>query len=129
MRGFAALPGIDTLLSAEPGRVPLTHGSPAVLAALPGLGPEAAARLMEMRLRGERVAELPAFAGTLSATGREQAMRRFTELAGAVVTEPEAWILTGRGAVGSPPAVSVVELRLVRAGDRAAVARRRTWTE
>ena len=129
VRGFDALPAIDTLLSAEPGRVPLTHGSPAVLAALPGLGPEAAARLMEMRLRGDRVAELAAFTGNLSATGREEAHRRFPELTGAVVTEPDAWIVTGRGVVGSPPAVSVVELRLVRAGDRAAVTRRRTWTE
>ena len=129
VRGFDALPGIDTLLSAEPARVPLTHGAPAVLAALPGLGPEAAARLMEMRLRGERVAELPAFTGSLSPTASEHAMRRFPELVGAVVTEPEAWIVTGRGAVGSPAAVSAVELRLVRAGDRAAIVRRRTWTE
>ena len=129
VRGFDGLPGIDTLLSAEPGRVPLMHAAPAVLASLPGLGPEAAARVAEMRLRGDRVTDLAAFVGSLSPTGREQALRRFPELVGAAVTEPEAWIVTARGAVGVPPAISALEVRLVRAGDRAAIVRRRTWTE
>jgi type II secretory pathway component PulK len=129
VRGFGALPGIDTLLSAEPGRVPLSHAGPAVLAALPGMGAEAAGRLMEMRMRGERVADVGAFVASLSPGAREAAGRRFAELAGAAVTEPEAWIVTARGGVGAPPAVSVVEVRLVRAGSRAAVVRRRTWTE
>lgn len=129
VRGMEAVPGIDTLLSAEPGRVPLMQAPPAVLAALPGLGPEAAARVAELRLRGAQVADLPAFIGSLSPGARERAMRAFPELAGAVVTEPEAWILTGRGSVGVPPAVRVLEVRLVRAGTRAALVRRRTWTE
>lgn len=129
VRGFDALPGIDTLLSAEPGRVPLTHAPPAVVAALPGLGPEAAGRVAEMRLRGVQVTDLAAFTGALSPSARDLALRHFPELVGAAVVEPEAWILRGRGAVGTPPAVSVVEVRLVRAGDRAAIVRRRTWTE
>lgn len=129
VRGWAAVPGIDTLLSAEPGRVSLSHAPPAVAASLPGLGAEAAARLAEMRLRGDRVTDLAAFVGTLSPGARDEALRRFPELAGAAVLEPEAWIVTARGAVGAPPAVSVVEVRLVRGSDRAAVVRRRTWTE
>jgi type II secretory pathway component PulK len=129
VRGFDALPGIDTLLSTEPGRVPLTHGAPAVVAALPGLGPEAVARLAELRMRGERAADLAAFTQSLSPGARDEAGRRFSELVGAAVTEPEAWIVRARGGVGAPPAVSVVEVRLVRAGSRAAIVRRRTWTE
>jgi hypothetical protein len=129
VRGFGALPGIDTLLSAEPGKVPLSHASPAVVSALPGLGPEAVARLAEMRIRGERVADLVAFTQSLSPGAREEAARRFPELTGAAVTEPEAWIVRARGAVGAPAVVSVVEVRLVRAGSRAAIVRRRTWTE
>ncbi|HEU4882497.1 MAG TPA: hypothetical protein VFT45_09640, partial [Longimicrobium sp.] len=129
IRGFDALPGIDTLLSAEPGRVPLSHAPPAVVAALPGLGPEAVSRLAELRLRGERPADLAAFTQSLSPSAREEAGRRFPELVGAAVTEPEAWIVRARGGVGAPPAVSVVEVRLVRAGTRAAIVRRRTWTE
>jgi hypothetical protein len=129
IRGFEGLRGIDTLLSVEPGRVPLTHVSPAVLAALPGLDSEGAARLTEMRLRGERVAEMPAFTGRLSPAGRDRVMRRFPDLVEVVATEPDAWILTSRATVGSPPAGSVVEVRLVRAGNRAAISRRRTWTD
>jgi hypothetical protein len=129
VRGFDALPGIDTLLSAEPGRVPLSHAPPAVLAALPGLGMEAVARMAELRMRGERPSDLAAFTQSLSPGARDEAGRRFSELIGAAVTEPEAWIVRARGGVGTPPAVSVVEVRLVRAGGRAAIVRRRTWTE
>ena len=129
VRGWASVAGMDTLLSTEPGRVPLTYAPPAVVAALPGLGPEAAARLEEMRMRGDQVADLAAFAGSLPSGAREEAMRRYPDLVGAAVTEPEAWIVAARGAVGAPPAVSVVEVRLVRASQRAAVVRRRTWTE
>lgn len=129
VRGWDRVPGIDTLLSAEPGRVPLSQASPAVLGALPGLGAEAAGRLAQMRLRGDRVADLAAFVGGLSPGARDEAMRRYADLAGTVVVEPEAWIVTARGAKGSPPAVSAVEVRLVRGPGRAAVVRRRTWAE
>jgi general secretion pathway protein K len=129
VRGWDALPGIDTLVGVEPGRVPVTHAPAAVLAALPGLGPEAGARAAEMRMRGERITDLSVLVGALSPTARDAAMRRFADLAGSVVLEPEAWIVTARGATGAPPAVSVVEVRLVRAAERAAVVRRRTWTE
>jgi type II secretory pathway component PulK len=129
VRGFAAVPGIDTLLSAEPGRVAITHAGPAVLASLPGFGPEAAARALDMRMRGARVADLAVFVGSLSPGARDEAMRRFSDLVGMAVTEPEAWIVAARGSVGVPAAVSVVEVRLVRAGERAAIVRRRTWTE
>jgi general secretion pathway protein K len=129
VRAFGALPGIDTLLSAEPGRVPLTHAPPAVLASLPGFGAEAAARVAEMRMRGGRVADLAALGATLSPGARDELLRRFHDLAGRVAMEPDAWIVRARGAAGSPPAVAVVEARLVRAGERAAVVRRRTWAE
>jgi type II secretory pathway component PulK len=129
VRGWARVAGADTLLSAEPGRVPVGHAAPAVLAALPGLGAEAAGRLEQMRLRGDRVTDLAAFVGGLSPGARDEAMRRYADLAGAAVVEPEAWIVTARGAEGAPPAVSAVEVRLVQAPGRAAVVRRRTWTE
>ncbi|HEX2210521.1 MAG TPA: hypothetical protein VHG93_22770, partial [Longimicrobium sp.] len=80
VRGFDALPGIDTILSAEPGRVPLSHAAPAVVAALPGMGTEAAARLAELRLRGDRVSDLAVFAASLSPGARDEAGRRFHEL-------------------------------------------------
>jgi type II secretory pathway component PulK len=129
VRGWARVGGIDTLLSAEPGRVPLSHAPAAVLATLPGLGAEAAGRLGQMRLRGEGVTDLAAFVSGLSPGARDEAMRRYTDLVGVAVVEPEAWIVTARGTEGTPPAVSAVEVRLVRAPGRTAVLRRRTWTE
>jgi type II secretory pathway component PulK len=129
VRGFGGIDGIDTLLTAEPGRVPLGHAPAAVLASLPGFGAEPVARALDMRTRGDQVAELSQFVGSLSPGGREEAMRRYPELVGAAVTEPEAWIVTARGRAGAPAAVSAVEVRLVRAGERAAVVRRRTWAE
>lgn len=129
VRGWDAVPGVDTLLDVEPGRVPLSHAPPAVVAALPGLGPEAAARVAEMRIRGARIADLAAFAGSLSPSARDEAMRRYPELVGAVATEPESWTLRAAGAVGEPPVTQVVEVKLVRAAERAAVVRRRTWIE
>jgi type II secretory pathway component PulK len=129
VRGWDAVPGVDTLFSTEPGRVPLTHAPSAVLAALPGLGPEAAARVVEMRERGVRISDLAVLTGSLSPSARDEAMRRYPELVGAVALEPEAWIVRAAGAAGEPPAVRVVEVRLVRGADRAAVVRRRTWSE
>ena len=129
VRGFGGLAGIDTLLSAEPGRVALGHAPPAVLAALPGFGREAVARMAELRLRGGPVPELPALAGSLSPGARDEMLRRFQELAGQVSTQPDAWILRARGTAGAPAAAAVVEVRLVRAGSRAAVVRRRAWIE
>jgi general secretion pathway protein K len=129
VRGWDAVPGIDTLLGVEPGRVPLSHAPLAVVAALPGLGPEAAARVEEMRMRGAPIAGVAAFVGGLSPSGRDEAMRRFAELVGAVVTEPEAWLLRAAASVGEPPVTRVVEVRLVRAAERAAIVRRRTWSE
>jgi general secretion pathway protein K len=129
VRGFDAVPGIEALLSTEPGRVPLGHAPAAVLASLPGFTPEAVARVVDMRSRGEAVTDLSAFPGRLSPGAREVLLRRFTEFVGAAATEPEAWIVRARTGVGTPPAVSVVEVRLVRAGARAAVVRRKTWTQ
>lgn len=129
VRGWDAVPGADTLLGVEPGRVPLSHAPPAVVASLPGLGAEAGARVEEIRLRGARIADLAGFVGGLSPTGRDEAMRRFPELVGAATTEPEAWLLRAAAAVGEPPVTRVVEVRLVRAAERAAIVRRRTWSE
>jgi hypothetical protein len=43
--------------------------------------------------------------------------------------EPDAWLVTARGVTGFPQVTAVLEVRLVRAGARAAIVRRRTWLE
>jgi hypothetical protein len=120
---------MEVIFSTEPGRVSLRHAPPAVLASLPGFTPEAVARVVDLRARGQGVGDLAAFSGSLSPGARDALLRRFMEFLGAAVAEPEAWIVRARAGLGTPAAVSVVEVRLVRAGERAAIVRRKTWTE
>jgi general secretion pathway protein K len=129
VRGMDRLPGADTLLGVEPGRVALNHAPAAVLGALPGLSAEAAARLIEMRQRGELLPELSALEGRLSPAGREAMLRSFPALSAATTTQPDAWVLVSRVSRGTPAVTAVIELKLVRAGARAAVVRERTWME
>lgn len=128
IRGFDR-PGLDTLFSVEPGRVDLNRAPAAVLAAIPGFTPEAVSRLMEMRWRGERLDNLVELEGALSKGAREELTRNFAEASVMTTTVPDAWILQVRASEGQPPATAAVELRIVRAGKRAAVVRRRTWIE
>jgi hypothetical protein len=53
----------------------------------------------------------------------------YAELARATTAVPDAWIIVARGWSGIPRVTADVELRLVRAGWRAAIVRRRTWVE
>lgn len=127
IRGMRDLPGIDTLLGVDGGRIPLGRAPLAVIASLPGVGDEAVAQLAELRSRGERPGDLLAFAAALSPEARAELLARYPELVALVTTEPDAWIVTSSAKEG-PRAVSAsIEVRLVRAGTRAAVVRRRSW--
>ena len=129
VRGWERIARVEAVLGTEPGRVPVSHAPAPVLASLPAFGPEAVARVEAMRMRGDRAGELAELIGGLSPGAREAAMARYPELTGRVVMEPEAWIVRARAGAGTPPAVRVVEVRLVRAGPRAAIVRRKTWSE
>ena len=65
----------------------------------------------------------------LSPGARDTLESHYGELVQLSTTIPDAWILTSRGSVGSPPITEAIELRLVLAGARAAIVRRRTWIE
>ena len=127
IRGFAELTGMDSVFGVEPGRVPLGRAPLAVLASLPGFGDEAVARLAERRLRGEQPGDLLAFAASLSREARSTLLERYPELVALVTTEPDAWIVTSRASEGPRHVAAAIEVRLVRAGTRAAIVRRRTW--
>lgn len=129
VRGFGRFGGLDTLVALEGGRVPLNRAPAAVLAALPGMTPEAAALVVELRARGEPVGDPAALEPRLSEGARRALLRGYAALAPAVSPGPEAWVVTARGRVGSPPVTAVLEVRLARAGTRAAVVRRRAWSE
>ena len=128
IRGMSEVSGIDIILSVEPGRVPLARAPLAVIASLPGFGDEAVARVAEMRLRGQPPSELLAFAALLSREARAALLARYPELVALVATEPDAWIVRSRATEGPRDIIAAaIEVRLVRAGTRAAIVRRRTW--
>jgi type II secretory pathway component PulK len=129
VRGFDALPGVDSLLGVEPGRIDLGHAPLPVIAALPGFGSEAVARVAEERLRGVAPTDLLSFAARLSPNARSALVARYADLVRVTVVEPDAWILTSRARAGEPAITAVLELRLVRAGSRAAIVRRRSRIE
>lgn len=127
IRGMRDLPGIDTLLGVDPGRIPLTRAPLAVIASLPGIGDEAIARVTEMRLRGEQPRDLLALAASLSREARAEMLARYPELVGLVTIEPDAWIVASTTKEGPRAVSATIEVRLVRAGTRAAIVRRRNW--
>ena len=129
VRGLEDFAGLDTLLGVDSDRVVLDRAPLPVIAALPGLSDEAIARIAELRVRGARVADLLQFANTLSLDAKEGLLASYPVLARLTTTEPDAWTITARGWSGIPRVTAVVELRLVQAGFRAAIVRRRTWVE
>jgi general secretion pathway protein K len=129
VRGFEADPVVHTLLGVESGRIFLARAPLAVLAGLPGMGEEALARIGERRSRNAEALELIALASELSRQARESFLAHYAELARLTTSEPDTWIATARGRDGRSSVTPVIEARLVRAGTRAAVVRRRSWVE
>jgi type II secretory pathway component PulK len=130
VRGFDTTPGLDTLLSVEAARIVLPRAPLAVIAALPGMGDEALARVAERRLSEPAwPMDLLALSATLSPEARAVLFAHYAELARLTTVEPDAWTLTSRGRDGSSPVTAVIEARLVRAGTRAGIVRRRSWVE
>ncbi len=129
IRGLEEIPGLEAALGVEAGRVSLTHAPPAVLASLPGFGSEAVQRVLELRRTRGASIELAAVAGGVSSGERRRLMSRFADAARCSAVEPDAWIVAARGRAGAPPVTAVVEVKLVRAGRRAAIIRRRVWLE
>jgi general secretion pathway protein K len=125
----ASRDSLRTLFTIEPGRILLERAPAAVLASLPGVTEETISRLMERRLRGAPpLTELLALGEELSAASRDSLHRHYAELVQRITLEPDAWVLTAqaRGSSASGPAFTI-ELRVVRAGSRAAIVRRRSW--
>lgn len=127
VRGFEALKGLDSVFSVEPGRVSLAHAPLAVLAALPGMNEEALSRIAEQRARGVATGDLTELMARLSPAARQEILGRYSDLVHVATSEPDAWILDARATAGSPAITVDIEVRLVRAGDRAAIVRPRMW--
>jgi hypothetical protein len=124
VRGTDEVPNIQNLLGVRRERVLLTHAAPAVLAALPGMTPEAVSRILQLRSAGRRV-DLGELATLLSTDARRQFLASYQELMPLVTSTPDAWIVTATASTGMPAMADTLTLRLVRAGQRSAIVERR----
>lgn len=125
VRGFESRADLTAFLSVESGRTPLDLAPLPVIASLPGFTSETVARVAEMRLRGERVTDVLALGARLSPASRDSIVAHYAELQPLSTTEPDAWLLTATGWSGTPAVKATVDVRLARAGTRAAIVRRR----
>jgi hypothetical protein len=125
VRGFDSVPTLHSLFGVEPGRVVVGRAPAPVLAALPGFGVEAIARAGEPDVM--ELPDLAHFMDRLSPAARAALGGSYAELLRSATLSPDAWIVTSRASNGSPRVAVVMEVRLVRAGPRAAVVRRRRW--
>jgi type II secretory pathway component PulK len=126
VRGFEGS-SIESVIDVEPGRISIATASPTVLAAVPGFTPEARQRVAEWRAERRQISNLLVFAASLSSQSADSIVAYFPEISRVATLDPDAWIIRGVARSGLPTVSSVVELRLVRADERAAVARRRVW--
>lgn len=129
VRGFGKRVGLDSVLGVEPDRIVLDRAPLAVIAALPGFTAEAVTHVAEHRSRGIPIPDLLSLGAELSPAGRAALLADYPELVRLTTAEPDTWMLTARATAGMPAVTYVLELRLVRAGNRAAVVRRRTWIQ
>lgn len=127
VRGFDRITGVDTLLGVEDERIYLDGAPLAVLASLPGIDAEAIAFVADSRMRGSPIRDLTSLAAALSPKARQDLLTHYPELVQLTTSTPDAWTITSRASAGAPPLVATLELRLVRAGRRAAIVRRRSW--
>jgi general secretion pathway protein K len=128
VRGLEELAELDGVLDVEPGRISIANAPPMVLASVPGFTEETIGVIVERRLRGEQVTSLLALGSSLSSRSADSILAHFPEISRMTTLEPDAWILTARGTSGDSGVEATIELRLVRAGKRAAILRRRSWS-
>ena len=84
---------------------------------------------------GAEVRDFGALVGRLSASARAALLAQAPAFQLRATFDPDAWIVTARAssppraAAGAPMVTAALEVRLVHAGRRVAVVRRRTWVE
>lgn len=125
VRGFEEMEGLDTVLSAEPGRLFLGEASLPALGAVSGFTPELVQRIADARAAGEDIPTLLSITSDLSVATRDSLIAHFPEITKLTSPDPDAWILTAIGRDASGRSEASIELRLLRAGATVQVARRK----
>jgi type II secretory pathway component PulK len=124
VRGFEQA-NLDSVIDVEAGRISIATAREPVLAALPGFTPGVRQFILDRRATMRQIRDLRELTDIVPRTDADSVIAHFPELARLASVDPDAWIVTATSWVGTPAVASVVEIRIVRAGDRAAVERRR----
>lgn len=127
VRGFDRIAGLDTLFGVEDERIDIEAAPLPVLASLPGIDASAIAFIAESRMAGRPIRDLTSLAAALPPKARDGLLAHYAELVRLTTATPDAWTITSRASVGAPPLEATIELRLLKAGTRAAIVRRRSW--
>lgn len=125
VRGATRVARLDTLLDVQDARVYIARAPAAVLRALPGFTDQAVDAVLELRARGALPVDMGAIGSVVAEPARAILIGHLADLSAAATLSPDAWILTTRATQGPRRVAALVELRLVRAGSRAAVTVRR----
>jgi type II secretory pathway pseudopilin PulG len=121
----AAFTGCDLTVRTT-GRPVLTRASASELDSLPGMTPEAVAKLLQLRATRPLTDLLP-LAASLSPGARALFDASYADLSRRLVTEPDAWVVRSQAHLGVPPTPVNIEARFVRAGTRAALVGWKEW--
>ena len=121
----SALVGCDLTVRIA-GRPVLTRASAAELDSLPGMTPEAVAKLLQLRAIRPLNDLLP-LAASLSPDARAVFDASYAELSHRLAIEPDAWVVRSQAHLGAPPTPVNIEARFVRAGTRAALVGWQEW--
>lgn len=124
VRGLEHIAGLDSLLGVDPDRIWLERAPLPVIATLPGMSSEAVARIAERREERAPIGDLLGLAGALTKAARDSLLAHYTELLASTTSVPDAWTLIARSKLAPRAPTVVIELRLKRAGARAAIVRR-----
>jgi hypothetical protein len=108
------------------GRPVLARATAADLDSLPGMTPEAVATILQLQSMGAPLTDLVPVASALSPGARAVFDASYAQLSRRLALEPDAWVVRSRAHLGVPPTPVNVEVRLVRAGTRAALT---SWIE
>lgn len=117
---------IDILTTDGPGTIDVNTAPPAVVKAIPGLGPEAAERLAEYRRLGRPVSSLDQLV-SVTPGARSNLLAHYSDLSALVTFAPVQLLITATGEVGNEEPHATIEELVVPLPDRLAVIRRRLW--
>jgi hypothetical protein len=125
VEGARTLSGCDLTVRMD-GRPVLARATASDLALLPGLTPEAVAKILQLRSSGAPLTDLALVAAQLSPDARALFDASYMDLSRRLATEPDAWVVRSQAHLGVPATPVNVEARFIRAGTRAALVR---WVE